>query len=157
MSEQTFDPQAFLDRTEKGAIDTSYEPIPEGEYQAQIGMAETDLNVRSGSNANGTWMALDINWYIEDPQLEEQLGRKPIRVRQSVFLDLTESGGLDMSKGKNRQLGILREAVGQNQEGKAWSPRQLQGAVARITVGHRPNKEDPSIVYDEVRRVGALT
>lgn len=157
MSEQTFDPQAFLDQTEKGAIDTSYEPIPEADYQAQIGMEANDLNVRTGTGANGTWMALDLNWYIDDPALEEELGRKPLRVRQSVFLDLTESGSLDMSKGKNRQLGILREAVGQNQEGKAWSPRQLQGAVARITVGHRQNKEDPSIIYDEVRRVGALT
>lgn len=157
MSEQTFDTENFLDTQIEQNIDTSFEPIPEGDYPAKIIDGENAINIRSGVSAKGNaWCMMDVVWEIDDPQLAEEIGRDPVRVRQSIFLDMTEQGGLDLGKGKNRQLGFLREAVGQNSEGQPWSPRMLQGQVALINVGHRPNNDNPEILYDEVRRVAPL-
>lgn len=159
MSENLFDTDNFMDNQVDDAIDTTYEPIPEGDYPARIDDADNAINVRSGisDKTGNAWAVMDVNWIIDDKELAEQIGRDPVRVRQSIFLDLSEDGsGLAMGKGKNRQLGYLREAVGQNQEGKPWSPRMLLGQVAMITVGNRPNPENPDIIYDEVRRVAPL-
>lgn len=154
---ETFDTDNFLDTQIEQNIDTAFEPIPEGDYPAVVMDGDNAINIRSGVSAKGNaWCMMDINWIISDDQLEEELGRSPVRVRQSIFLDMTEQGGLDLGKGKNRQLGFLREAVGQNGEGQPWSPRMLQGQPALINVGHRPNQDNPEIIYDEVKRVAPL-
>lgn len=159
MSENIFDTESFLETQFDDAIDTTFEPIPEGDYQAHIDDGDNAVNIRSSisTKTGEPWAVLDVNWIIEDDQLAEELGRSPLRVRQSIFLDLTEDGkGLAFGKGKNRQLGLLREAVGQNQPGKPWSPTMLLGQPAMITVTNRPNHDNPDIIYDEVRRVAPL-
>jgi len=78
-------------------------------------------------------------------------------VNHDLWLDMNEAGdGMDMSEGKNLKLGQVRKALGQNEKGVPWSPRMLEGQPIRVRIDHRPDKNDPEIVYAEVKRVGAV-
>lgn len=152
-----FDPDTFMSSSTTEASETRIEPVPEGDYPAVIGGDEGDVKVRQFNSARtgDTYTSLDVTWEIQDAQLAVQLGRKTLRVRQSIFLDLNESGGLAMGPGKNVSLGRLRDALGQNRPGQPWSPANLRGAgPALIKVKHRMVEED---VYDEVKGVAKLS
>ena len=69
------------------------------------------------------------------------------------MLDLTPSGSLDTSKGKNIGLGRLREAVGQNKPGQAFSFQNLPGLMAKITIKHRLVDDD---TFAEVKGTAPL-
>lgn len=145
----SFDPDTFLNTTYEGELDTRRVPLPVDDYVATI------LEVNPGTTPRGT-AYMEILWEVDHAELASELGRPKSRVRQTVWLDLTESGDLDFGRGKNIMLGRLREAVGQNAPGQPWSPAQLVGQAARVRVKHRPDKNDPEVVYEEVSGVSAL-
>jgi hypothetical protein len=100
---------------------------------------------------------MSVNWEIKDEDLRRQLDRTP-RVRQDIWLDQDANGDLDYSKGKNVGLGRLREALGQNQPGQAWSPAALKGAgPAMLVVTERPDKDNRDIIYNDVKSVGVVS
>ena len=104
-----FSPEQFLDMQVTDANDTKVIPVPVGEY---TGFVE-EVKVRqwqSKKDPSMAGLALDIQWNIDDDGVKQLLGREKVTVKQGVMLDLTESGGLDMGKGKNLGLGRLREA-----------------------------------------------
>jgi len=140
-----FDTDTFMNSSVEGEMSTRMAPVPENEYPAQI--VEVIANVVGMDKDKPV---LDVQWEVLDPALEEEIGRVP-RSRQRIFLDITDSGSLDLSKGKNTGLGRLREAVGQNNSG-AWSPNDLIGAQATVSITHRMWEGE---VYDEVKRVAA--
>jgi hypothetical protein len=127
-----FDPDQFMSSESEGEMSTEFTPVPEGEYNAVI----TSVEPRQFTSAKGTFTVLDITWAIDDATVSEVTGMESPKVRQTAFLDLTASGGLDMGKGKNITLGRVREAIGQNNPGP-WSPTQLEGNVAIVKVEHR--------------------
>lgn len=127
-----FDEDAFMSSTSEGEMSTEMIPVPVGEYQAVVKKVAT----RSGSSEKGDWAVLDVTWSIDDAEVTAVTGMDSPSVRQSIFLDVSESGGLDLGKGKNVGLGRLREALGQN-TGAAWSPSMLEGNVATVMVEHR--------------------
>lgn len=127
-----FDEDAFMSNTSEGEMDTEFVPVPVGEYQAVI----KKIGTRSGSSEKGDWAVLDVTWGIDDASVTEVTGMDSPSVRQSIFLDVSDSGGLDLGKGKNINLGRLRQALGQN-SGAAWSPSMLEGQVATVLVDHR--------------------
>lgn len=145
----TFDADKFLNQEYKETTDTKIIPVTPGEYLAQVEAVEAKAVEVDGEQR----VIMNIRWEIFDDALKEELGLKKVTVRQSLFLDLTSEGSIDMSKGKNRQLGLLREAVGQNKDGKPWAPSRLQGQSATIEVINRPDKNDPEVIYSDVRRV----
>ena len=128
-----FDTDTFLSSSVEGEMDTEFPVVPAGEYPAHI----EKLDTRSGVSDKGPWAVMDIYWAINDGKVLEEMERDdPPLVRQSIFLDLTEDGsGLALGKGKNVQLGRLREALGQNAPGP-WSPGQLIGSSAQVKVEH---------------------
>ncbi len=143
-----FDAESILNVQVDQPMATQYEPIPEGEYTATIRSVEA-RNTKNGS------VVLDVQWAIDDPALAERLNRQELLVRQSIFLDLTPNGALDLGPNKNVRLGRLREAVGQNQPGQPWNLRMLEGAgPARIGVRHRTTEEGQ--VFEEVYKVAKL-
>ena len=145
-----FDPESFLNSEQQGALDTQLIPAPEGEWNAQI----EEITPRAITDKNGEERALlNITWNIMDQEVAQHTGRDRNTVRQAVFLDLTDEGALDMSKGKNVQLGQLREALGQNDPKKAWKPADMQGQMAKVRVSHRPDQNDPNIIYADVKKV----
>ena len=126
-----FDIQSLMTTQYDASNSTSYIDIPEGSYEAKI----TDLNLREVDTKDGKRVVLDVTWTILD-DLSEVTGRESNTVRQSIFLDLTPTGHLDFSEGANVRLGRLRDAVGQNQDGRPWSLADLRGERARIVVSH---------------------
>jgi hypothetical protein len=129
--------------------------IPEGEYTGLVaadGIGLADFKYKRGDREGQTGYRMTVRWELDDPDkaLENAIGRKPVIV-QSLMLDLTSEGGLDMSEGKNVQLGRLREAVGQNEDGKPWQPAMLIGQPARLLVKHR--LDDKGEEQQEVTKV----
>jgi len=144
-----FDPDSFLNNSAEGEMQTQYEPIPEDDYMAVI----EAVKPKQVETKDGPRIVMDVTWAIDNPELAENLGRKNLTVRQSIWLDTTETGTLDAGPNKNVQLGRLREAVGQNGKGK-WKPADLIGAgPCLIRVVNNPDKNDPSRIYENVTRV----
>ena len=145
----TFNAEEFLSTTSNEAIDTKIVPIPEGDHKAQI----TKIGVRSIDTAEGARSILDLTWEVLDENVKKATGMEKPTARQSIFLDLTEQGSLDFGKGKNRALGLVREALGQNKPGKSWAPRMLENQMATIKIAHRPDKNDPENIFSDVKKV----
>lgn len=149
--------EEFLGMSVNSATSTRVILIPEGEYTGVVdndGIGLADFTYRQGDRAGQKGYRMTVKWLIDDPagDLERQIGRKPV-ITQSIMLDLTSEGGLDMSEGKNVQLGRLREAVGQNEDGKPWQPAMLIGSVAKLLVKHRIDQNQEE--QQEVSRVTA--
>jgi hypothetical protein len=141
-----FNPDTFLNTQTNEANDTVIIPVPEGEHPAAIKAIKP--RVLSSGQA-----VLDIYWTVNSDEAREATGQAEPMVRQSVWLDVTESGGLDFGKGKNVSLGKLRDAVGQNQSGKPWAPGMLIGAAAIVKVVHSIDKRDGETIQADVKAV----
>lgn len=144
-----FDPNQFLDMQTTEANDTKLVPVPAGEYLA----IADDVKARQWKKRDDptvSGLALDIKWAIDDPAVKALLEREKVIVEQGIMLDLTDSGGLDMGKGKNVTLGKLREATGLNQPGAPFSPMMLVGRSAKIRVEHDVQGEN---IYARVKAV----
>lgn len=128
----TFDTDEILNLQTEGKMETSLPPIPEGEWPAYV----KDVKARQGEKDGKPWVALDVTWAVTDSFVAGEVGIEEPTARQTVFLDLNESGGLALGKGKNLQLGRLREAVGQNGP-QPWQPSNLIGANAIVRIAHR--------------------
>lgn len=148
-----FNVDQFLQTEIKGANDTKLIPIPPGEYKAQI----TKVNARRiAKDGQEPRVVVDILWEVLDDNVKKVTGLdKPI-AKQGIFLDVTPNGGLDMGKGKNVQLGKLRDALGQNRDGRPWNFKMLAGAIATIKIDNRADESDPTILYNDVKSVGKL-
>ena len=144
-----FDPDKFMESVTSEAGSTKVEPIPSGEYLAII----DDTKVSQPGNAQSP--LLEVHYLLQDEELKKKLGRQQLKVRQSIWLDTTENGGMDMAKGKNVKLGRLREALGMNQAGKPFKLSMLKGAgPLKVQVTLRPNKDAPDVIYNDVGNVG---
>lgn len=145
-----FNLQQFLNTQVNEPMDTQLIPIPEGEYRASI----KDVKPRMAKES----AILDVLWRVDDADhsVEAVTGLKENVARQSVFLDLLPNGGFDLSKGKNVQLGKLRDAVGQNVPGSPWSPGNLKGSVAVIKIAHRMD-ENTGNIFTDVKAVTRLS
>lgn len=146
----SFDPEAFLGTDTSDEMSTVVLPIPEGEYNATIDSVKARLA--------GDKPVFKVIWNIDDAdgKVAKATGRDKNTVRQSIWLDVNDNGSLDTGTGKNVGLGRLREAVGQNKAGKPWNPNMLVGQVAKILVGQRVDKDDASIIYNDVKRCAKL-
>ena len=142
-----FDADSFMSNSVEGELETVSTPIPTGEFPAVI----QSVAARSGDKDGKPWAMLDVTWGIDSQEVSEATGRDVNTCRQSIFLDITESGGLDMSKGKNVGLGRLRAAVGQNNAG-AWAPSMLEGQPAVVKIDHRMYEGN---TYADVKGVSA--
>ena len=150
-----FDPAMLMDQQFADANSTVRLPIPEGEFPAVI--KETKLRVVNSKDQTKTYLFLEVTWDLDSQELKDQLDRTDVTCRQSIILDCTSDGRIDMGKGKNIGLGRLREALGMNVPGQPFSFSMLAGAgPAKVSVKHRAAENDPEIVYDEVRGVAKL-
>lgn len=147
-----FDPAQFLDAQITDANDTKLIPIPVGEYTAVAD--KVDVRTWQGKkDPSKSGVTLEVTWAIDDQSVKELLGRDTITVRQGVMLDLTDGGSLDMGKGRNTQLGRLREAVKLNTPGQPFAFSMIPGRLAKIKVDHRIDGEN---IYAEVKGAAAL-
>lgn len=155
MSESMFNPDMLMEQNFEEANSTTRLPVPEGEYPGIV----KDVKIREvqRKDGSGSFPMVDVTWLLDSDELRETMGRPEITARQSLMLDITANGSLDMGKGKNVALGRLREALGMNVPGQGFSFAMLNGAgPAKVMVKHRMNEQDPEIVYDEVRSVAKM-
>lgn len=142
-------PEEFLSGTVEGASSTQLKPIPAGEFRAVCDNVELkSFEYKKGDRAGETGYRLVLVWHIDDEGLKAELGRNPT-MQQSIFLDM-KGDSLDMSEGKNVTLGRVRQAVGQNEPGKPWSPLMLKGAVAVLSIKQEVDGEDIRSNIDRV-------
>ena len=146
-----FDPNSFFEQVITEIGSTEAVPIPAGEYLATIDKKEvTTWQKKDDPSVHG--LKLKITWSLEDQAVRDLLGRDKVVVVQDIMLDVTETGGLDMGKGRNVELNRLRAAVDLNVSG--FSFHQLDGRMARVTVKQDQDKNDPQKFYARVKAVG---
>lgn len=143
----SFDPDQFMHETYTDANATREAPLPEGEYLGTISKVNPPRQTQNG------YVLMEVNFLVEHPELSDEIGRTKSTARYTIFLDMTDKGTLDFGNGKNVNLGRLRSAVGQNEPGQPWSPSQLEGQQATIRVKHTADKNNPEIIYTDVRGV----
>lgn len=147
-----FNPEQFLDMTVTEANSTQSVPVPPGEYIAIV----DSVKVRtwaSKEDPSKSGVTLDLTWMIDDYAVKEALGRDKVTVKQGVMLDVSDSGGLDMGKGRNVGLGRLREATNLNTAGQPFAFSMLPGKMAKVVVTHRIAGDQ---IFAEVKQVSKL-
>ncbi len=156
MSDSIFDPATFMpETTEAGS--TSAPICAPGEYPGVIEKAEIRV-ITSGPNSKVPGRQLpiiEVTYKLENPEFEKDFGRKPT-VRQTIWLDMN-GVKLDMGPGKNRDLNVLRAAIGQNKAGQTWRADMLVGAgPVKVMVTHEPDRQSPDVMRTKVKSVGKM-
>lgn len=145
-----FDPASFLNQEFNEALDTKVVPCPVGEYLAISDKVE--IKPWSAKDGSSSGLKLEILWDIQDDNVKQLLGRDTVKVMQQQMLDLTETGALDLAKGKNVGLGRIREALDMNKAGEPFSFAMMQGRMAKVNVTHRPYGDD---LFAEIKRIAS--
>ncbi|KKN74519.1 hypothetical protein LCGC14_0389360 [marine sediment metagenome] len=146
----TFDAESFMSQAVDGEMETRYTPIPDNNY---VAMLSDKLTLREVNDSP----VVDVLYIIDDEELRAKMDVEELIVKQSLFTDVNDDGRIAFGTNKNVKLGRLRAALGQNVAGQTWNFQMLAGAgPVRIKVGHRPDKNDPTIVYNEVNAVASM-
>lgn len=147
-----FNPEQFMQSSVTGAMSTEIIPIPEGEYNGIIQKVDARLVGKDKDRA-----VMDVFYLVDDEEVRKTTGMEKPSIRQTVWLDINENGGLDVAEGKNVGLGRLREAVGQNDPTREWAPSMLQDQVVKILVKHSMGEgENAGKIYANVTQVAGL-
>lgn len=134
----TFDTSSFLDFTTTEES-VKRPPLPAGDYTGVIGdITVSDWVSRDDPTKAGKKFEVALTVDVPgDIAAEVGLLEPTLKMKDSVMLDLTESGSLDYGVGKNAKLRKYREATGNNVAGKPFNPRMLIGNVVTVKVNHR--------------------
>lgn len=154
-----FDPQEFLNSPQSAGFDTRFPLHRAGDWTGTIGSGEKDIVSRivkgkdKDTGAEVDRPILEVALYAEDPTAVGEGGTAPARCRYTIWLDMATDGkGLDLSPGKNRQLGYLLTATGhQDKTGKTikpWSRTSLAGCRVKYRVAHSPRKDTGELQAD---------
>ena len=132
----TFDPDVFLSQEVTGANETKFTPPPVGEYTGFVDeLAMSDYQGQP---------ILQVTYKLLDDtgKLAELMSTDTPTVRDSIFLDVDESGRVLFGPNKNIKLGKLREAAKQNDPKMKWNFNMLRGVgPVKIMVDHGYNKQ----------------
>jgi len=152
----SFDLNSFQQASFEGAGDTRRLRIEPKEYPAMV-VGPFGEKGKTGLRTEKTYLILDVVWQPSDDEQMKTLGLERLpTVRQSLFLDLTAQGGLDMGPFKNGDLNRLREVFALNDPRLPWKFADFVGRPARIKVEHRPNEKDPANPYTNVTAVSKM-
>lgn len=148
-----FNSDDFLNQQATGPLSTRRDPLPVGDYKAQI----TKIEARQLDTKDGKRTVMTVTWSLMDTAEIAAAGREGTpTARQDLWLDVKEDGKtLDFDKGKNIDLGRLYEALGLNDGGA--TPGMLKGQVGTIRIEHNVDKNKPENVFERVAKVTALT
>lgn len=147
-----FDPTAILS-AEQTSANTRRPPLPTG--QEYIGIIQP-MKIRTWTNPkdNEDIHFLDVPLKIQVPaELQEEIGSSELTIIHSIRLDLTESGTLDNSPGKNMGQRQYREATGNNVDGQVFSWNSIVGTAIQVELKHREYNGD---LFEDVKAIRAL-
>lgn len=146
-------PEMLLESFTKAAFDTKVAPCPEGDFTLLI----SKIDIYSGVNKNGDpYCMASFLLEVEDQAVRDELGRDKVFVTHSASLDIvvdpaTGLPKLDDAKGKNIDLGRIREACDLNEHKKDFNMNMLLNRIVRGKVSHKPD-ETSEEVRAEVKR-----
>jgi hypothetical protein len=147
-----FDPSAFLDATVTEAS-TKRPPLPAGmDFVGVIGAVTSKTWV---GKKDPTQSGIIINVPIEFdltayPDVQKQLGLDKITLTDSIMLDTTEDGAINLAPGKNAKLRRYREALDMNTAGQPFSFRAMTGRLIKAKIKHDPYEGE---IYDKIDSV----
>lgn len=134
-----FDSQTFLDATTTEA-NSRRPPLPAGrDFIGIIGDLKEPRQVQGKKDPTQTYTFLELPIKIDltaTPDVHTAIGVDSVVLNHSIRIDLTESGSLDNSPGKNGGLRQLREALGLNVPGQSFSMRMMVGRPVRVKIKH---------------------
>lgn len=146
-----FDAATFLATTVTESNSTKRMPVPVGEWTSLI----EKVNVRPWQSKDGlkSGLALDVTHNLDNAEVKKAMERDKVTITQGIMLDLTANGTLDMGKGKNIQLGRLREATDLNKPGVPFNFQMFEGKVVKVKVSHKADPREgaqPDDLLDQV-------
>lgn len=137
--QQSFDPNAFMAQTAQGANSTKRNTVPEGIYPfITDAVVPESFRYTQGKKDPSKWyLFLDLKLKCQlPPDVAAEYGDTVGTVFHSLTIDRTDSGSIDMGKGKNVQLGRLREAFGMNDPTKPFQWTDLGGKSGKVKIKH---------------------
>jgi hypothetical protein len=89
------------------------------------------------------------------PDVQHDLGIEmgSLTMTDTIWLDVSPSGGLDYGPGKNSKLRSYRVATGNNQKGKNFSPSMLAGSIVTVRIEHNEYPKGSGELFERVRGV----
>lgn len=132
-----FDPQSFLD-AQITEVSIKRPPLPVGDYTGIIGEL-TSRTWQGKTDPTKSGIAFDVKLVIDIPaevQSEMGVAMPNLTLKDSIMLDLTENGTIDMAVGKNGGLRRYREALDMNKPGQVFSPQKMVGQPLVVRVKH---------------------
>lgn len=154
MPDSSFNLDTFMAQSHTDATSTERLLLPEGEYTARPSRFIGDARLFPSNEKGGPRVVMSIGWLILDQSAREALQTDTPEARQDLWVEVAEDGVTIINAvGHNRRLGLLKEALGQNQAGVAWSPPDLVNKARNctVTIGHRTGSNGET--YAEVTRV----
>lgn len=138
-----FDTSALL-TSNLGVGETKRTPLPIADaVLAQLG--KPVFQEGTSSKTGEPWLKLNVPCTIADSDFLTKAGVEKATLTYGIMLD-TENGAIALGKNRNIKLGKLREAAGVNGQ----PLERLEGQFVKVKIGHRPDPDDASIVYDEI-------
>jgi hypothetical protein len=149
-----FDPRSLLATTVKAKLDTKLPPIPLTETdEFPLLCSKVDVRTITGKKDGQQYITLDLTYRVMDESIAAQMNIEQPTCRYSFILEVNQGGMLEVGPSKNIKLGRLLEASGIHS--KEWSLSMLEGTTCFGKIAHRPDEDDPEIIYNEVKRVAA--
>lgn len=152
-----FDPEFLLNQEVTGEMSTKAELIPLGRYDFQIKDVKVE-KVEPKDTSKDPFVTIEIVCELGDSAMtadgrsvKEVTGRDVNQARMKGYLDITESGALDLGKGRNVLLGQLRAATNLNNASITFKIPMLKGQVFSGEVVYKASK-DPDRPFVEVMR-----
>lgn len=160
MSEQSspFDPNTFLD-AQQTEVNEKRNLIPvenpdeeDALYLAVIGEITADSGtIGKGDNTGKPWISMIIPLKLQlGAQVQALELPAEFQLTDRAFLDLTDQGSLDNSKGKNNSQRVYREATGLNQPGEAFAWRMLTGRMVKVRLVHEMYNDQ---IVEKIRQI----
>jgi len=149
-----FNVEAFASGSFEGEGDTRRLQLPEKDYRAVVEGPFMDEKATRLFTSDKGAVALIVVWRLDDPEIQAQfkLEKMPTK-RQTVWLDLTPNGGLDMGEYKNSELNKLREVFDLNRPGIEWKFSDFIGKSAMVKLKNSRNPDDPQNPYQNIAAV----
>lgn len=147
--ESNFNPEQFLGAALTAPL-VKRPPADAGRpYSATVQMPK----IRSwSSDKNGEHkegFAADVGLEIQlPPEVATRVGQPKITLNDSLFLDTTASGGLDMAPGRNRGLRRYYDATGLNKPGTTMN--HLAGQLVKVVLKHEVAKDGSGDIYERI-------
>lgn len=154
-----FSPETFLDATTTEES-VKRPPLPAGREFTSILKAVKSRTWQGKQDPTKSGIVIDVQHEFDlnaYPDVKALLGGlEKIVITDGIMLDLTESGAIDYSPGKNGKLRQYRDATGLNQAGQPFSIRMFEGRMVRARIKHVPNKDVQGDVFDNIEAVAKV-